>query len=232
MFRMRFVLLLAAAAAACDVKSPAAPGLGSGAALRVIVAAHGVSTVEVLVDRQMVATGLGFGATSDLVSLAPGAHHLLVRPAGSATVAGERWVLVDAGDTATAIAVDSSTVINPYVITDTGKVPAPGHTKLQVVHFAAGAPAIDVWRTQPDYDTLIRVMFPFAYRAASGYLQSTVGTWTIVVSHATTDSIPHAPPDTLLATGDIPIAADEAWTVVLLDGDSTGMQYRLVRDHH
>ncbi len=60
-----------------------------------------------------------------------------------------------------------------------------GKSKLRVVHLAGTAPQVDIWRTQPDYQTPIRVMFPFPYGAESSYLQSDPGTWTVFVTSTT-----------------------------------------------
>ena len=70
------------------------------------------------------------------------------------------------------------------VVGDTGAVPAAGMTKLSVINLAASAPALDVWRTQPDYTTPIRIMFPFPYGAQSEFVQSTAGAGEVIVTTA------------------------------------------------
>ncbi|MGI8496915.1 MAG: hypothetical protein ACR2OG_04940 [Gemmatimonadaceae bacterium] len=68
-----------------------------------------------------------------------------------------------------------------------------------------------------DYQTLIRVMFPFPYRAESPYLRSTPGDWSVVVSHA-------GATDTLAMTGPIAIASGHLRTVLVLDKSGGGVQ--------
>jgi hypothetical protein len=82
----------------------------------------------------------------------------------------------------TAVVIDSSTVLNPIALTDSGGIPAAGKTKLQVANFASLAGPIDVYRRQPDFDGLVDLMFPFDYRAVSGYVQSDPGDWQVLVA--------------------------------------------------
>ena len=101
---------------------------------------------------------------------------------------------------------------------------APDKSKLRVVHFAAEAPAIDVWRTQPDFPSLITIMFPFPYRAVSPYLQSDPGTWTVLVTTQRRDAmgIPVLG-DSVWATGSIEVPGGGLRTVVLFDREGGGI---------
>ncbi len=130
-----------------------------------------------------------------------------------------------AGDTTTLLAVDSNTVLNPWVLTDTGATVAAGKSKLRVVHFAASAPAVLFYRTQPDYPSLVSVMFPFHYREASPYLESTPGDWSVTMAteHYTIGGAPLLT-DTLYATGSIAVPAGTARTVVFMDAPGGGYQ--------
>ena len=198
--------------------------------LRVVQGVRSTPAVDVLVDGSVVLRNLAFGQVSGFVPVPSGTHVVLVRPAGTTGNTGQKTVSWAANIDYTIVAIDSSSIINPIVLTDTGAVPAPGMTKLRVVHFATNAPPIDVWRTQPDYQTLITIMFPFDYRAASPYLQSTPGVWSVVVSSQTLPVPPNAPPDTLLATGPISIPANGVRTIVLLDKGGGGLQARILED--
>ncbi len=108
--------------------------------------------------------------------------------------------------------------LGAVALSDTGAAPVAGRGKLRVVHLAAGAPAVDVWRTQPDFPTAVRVMFPFAYRAESAYVQSTPGTWTVFVTAAGQAAPVRA------ASGPIAVAGGEVRTVVLLDAPGGGVR--------
>ena len=193
------------------------------ASLRVLNASRDSKAVTVFVDGSQVGSAVVFAQLSVPIPITPGAHRMTFTPMAVAQSAGSFSASFSTGDTTIVIVIDSSTIIDPIVLTDTGSIVPLGASKLRVVHFAEHAPAIDVWRTQPDYQTLIRVMFPFPYRAASGYIQSTPGDWTVVVT-------PEGRTDTLLATGPITVPDGKSRTVLLLDGDSAGLQARIL-DH-
>ncbi len=101
------------------------------------------------------------------------------------------------------------------VIAPTGALVPAGKSKLRVTHSAGLAPAIDVYRTQPDFPSLVNVMFPFDFGAVSPYLQSDPGTWTVVVT-------PDNSTDTLYASGPIVVPDGERVSVVLVDSTASG----------
>jgi hypothetical protein len=123
-------------------------------------------------------------------------------------------------------------VLNPIALTDSGGVPAPGKTKLQVANFTTLSGPIDVYRRQPDFDGLVDIMFPFAYRAVSGYIQSDPGDWQILVaSEARVNGVPpDVPQDTLLIVEPISLTAGQAVTVVLLDKVGGGIDAVVTSD--
>ncbi|MDQ6885666.1 MAG: DUF4397 domain-containing protein [Gemmatimonadota bacterium] len=210
------VALSALALGSCR-RDPASPETGELAHLRLLAGAASAARVDVRVDGEMKLTGLPFGQLSAAIDLAPGAHSLVVVPAGSIIDVIGRTFLLGPGKITTVVAVDSAGGINPVVLSDTGAVAIAGRSKLRVVHLAEQAPPIDVWRTQPDYPALIRVMFPFPYRAESPYLRSTPGNWSVVVSHA-------GATDTLAMTGPIAIGDGHVLSVLLLDKPGGGIQ--------
>jgi hypothetical protein len=102
-------------------------------------------------------------------------------------------------------------------------------TKLSVINLAASAPALDVWRTQPDYSTPIRIMFPFPYGAQSEFVQSTPGTWEVIVTTASPPAPGEPDPRTsALATYSLTINANVAQTLVILDKPGGGVAVSLL----
>jgi hypothetical protein len=193
------------------------PGTGS-AAIRVVNASQGL--VDVLVDGQTVLHGLQVATVSNAISVTSGSHQVrLAGPGGSSA-----QVSIDAADGATRIAVvtPSASSLSASVLADTGAIVPVGKTKLRVAHLAAGAGSIEIWRTQPDFQTPIHIMTPFDYQATSPYLQSDPGAWEVFVTR---------PGDTtkLTTTGSITIPAGEKRTVVLLDSAGT-MRFRVIVD--
>jgi hypothetical protein len=200
--------------------------------LRVIQAAESTAALDVLVDGRVVINGLATGSISSVVPVSPGRRNVTFRPAGGAASPNLLQLAVVADSSYTAIVIDSSTVLNSVVLTDSGGIPAAGKTKLQVANFASLAGPIDVYRRQPDFDGLVDLMFPFAYRALSGYVQSDPGDWQVLVaSEARVNGVPpDVPQDTLLIVQPVSLAAGQAATVVLVDKAGGGIDAVLLRD--
>jgi hypothetical protein len=205
---------------------------GPTGSLRVIQAAESTAALDVLIDGSVAIPALGTGTISSPVALPVGQRTLAFRPLGGGISPVQLQLLVAADSQYTAVVIDSSTVLNPMELTDTGAVPAAGKTKLRVVNFAEVASPISVYRRQPDFEGLVSVAFPFDYRFAGPYLQSDPGNWQVLVA---TESNPGGPPanpplDTLLIVEPIPLAAGEAVTVTLLDRPGGGVEAVLVQD--
>jgi hypothetical protein len=222
--------LLAALGCSEDGQAPGPdPQTGS---LLVIQAAESTAAVDVLVDGGVVIAGLAPGSVSAPVPVSTGNRTIEFRPAGGATSPHSLQLAVAAGSSYSAVVIDSSTVLNPIALTDSGGIPASGKTKLRVANFVSLAGPIDVYRRQPDFDGLVDIMFPFAYRAVSPYIQSDAGDWQVLVAtEARIDGHPaDVPRDTLLVVDPIPLAAGQAVTVVLVDQPGGGIDAVLVRD--
>jgi hypothetical protein len=155
------------------------------------------------------------GILSTVLKVPAGTQSVMFEPIGGSATGSTQQMTFEAGRQYLLVTQDSLGVVVPSVIADTGAAPVPGKSKLRVIHSAALAPAIDIWRSQPDYDTLIRVMFPFGYRESSPYLQSDPGDWTVAVSHANVV-------DTLYRTTPINVGAGKLVTVIVLDSSSAG----------
>lgn len=120
------------------------------------------------------------------------------------------------------VALDSAGVLGTADFGDSNAVVPAGATKLRVAHFAQAAAPIDIWRTQPDYGTPIRIQFPFDYQDVSPYLQSTVGDWQVFVSTTVSD-IGDPIPDTLGMTSQFPVPDGESRSVVVVDDGDGGV---------
>jgi hypothetical protein len=193
------------------------PGTGS-AAIRVVNASQ--APVDIVVDGETVLHGLQVATVSDRINVASGNHQVrLAGPSGSSA-----QVAIDAPTGATRIAVvtPSSSSLSATVLADTGALVPAGKTKLRVAHLAAGAGSIEIWRTQPDFQTPIHLMTPFDYQATSPYLQSDAGNWEVFVTRAGSTT-------KVTTTGSVAIPAGEKRTVVLLDSAGV-MRFRVIVD--
>ena len=198
--------------------------------LQVIQAAESTAALDVLVDGQVVINGLAAGTVSPAVRVAPGQRNV----AFGRQVAHESAPVFSlhrlADSNYTAIVIDSSAVLNPAVLTDSGGIPAAGKTKLQVANFASlGRPD----RRLPPPARLRRLgrsHVPVCLPRSSGYVQSDPGDWQVLVaSESRVNGVPpDVPQDTLLVVQPVSLAAGQAATVVLLDGG--GIDAVLIRD--
>ncbi len=217
----RSLLLLGALVAGACTSDPVNNSNSTGSGFKAVnVAGPGAITVKV--DAVTVFTGVGQGLSTAFHGVTPGSHTIRIEQGMPTTRATEEDINFAVGDTLTIAAIDSSGNLGTGVLTDTGVVASPGHSKLRVAHYAAGAPPVDIWRTQPDFATPTRVMFPFPYLAVSSYIESTPGDWTVFVT-------PEGLTDTLVGLGPIPIGDGESWTVYLTDIADTLAMYG-VRD--
>ena len=214
-------LLLCLAAVACD--DPEAPTTTPATTLRVINAADG--PVDVLVDGQTLLRGLAAGAISGPLGVTAAQHSVQLREAGSSTSSSALAVTTAEGKVSTVYARSTGGGLGAASLVDTALVPGPGKGKLRVVHLAANAPALDVWRTQPDYQTFIRIQFPFPYEAAP-VVASTPGTWEVRVTLAGESTELVSP--VLATSGPIAVAEGELRTVVVLDAANGGVKLELL----
>jgi hypothetical protein len=214
-----FLLLpafLAVAACSDDAAGPDTGGNDDGR-LQVVPGVAALAAVDVVVDGQTRLTNVAYGVPSSPIALSLGQHQVKVVPAGTAPSAGGATVTLRAGDTTRVVVIGTPTAMTPVALGDTGAAPVAGKGKLRVSHLATNAPAIDVYRTQPDFPTFVRFMDPFPYLSSTPFVQSTPGNWVIRVTAKGTNQI-------LAESG--PIRVDELWirTVLLLDGPDGGIR--------
>lgn len=207
-----------------DTTPPAAT-----AAIRVLHAVVDVAAIDVFVDDSAVVTGLTQGVVSAFVPVADGARAIAFRPTGSGDALVPHSLALAVGDSLTVLTIDSGTVLNPWVLTDTGGVVPANRSKLRALHFAAEATALDIWRTQPDWPDPITFMFPHNYREITPYVESDPGAWTVIVSsrRRNQQGIPVLQ-DTLLLSAPILVPAGESRTVILLDAVGGGLAYQVI----
>jgi hypothetical protein len=168
---------------------------------------------------------LAFGEQSRPIPLSPGEHDLTFQPADT-THSLEALFNTMEGVSYSVFAIDTmvmgSVTILPIFVLDTA-VPAAGHAWLRLASFAAAAPAIDAYRTEPGSATLLASAAPLSFRAVTRYFDAAPGSWSVVISHA-------GATDTLLATGALVLGDGEAQTLVVLDSTPGAVTWRLLRD--
>ena len=213
------------AAAACGDEPTARQG--GDAVLRVING--GVAPVSVVVDGRTALGALAPGTISPALAVAAGGR--LVELRGAAGAVSSVQVAATPTDTPIVAVRQLGGRTEAAVLADTGRLVPAGASKLRVVHMAASAPPLDVWRTQPDFSTPITIAFPFPYAFASSYVQSRPGTWEVRVSRAFDSPDGRPTPggwDRALARLVVPVPERQARTVVILDAPGGGVRLALL----
>jgi len=214
--------VLVVAACSDDSTSPNTGGNTDGR-LQVIPGIAALASVDIVVDGQTRLSNAAYGVPTAAIALSLGQHQVKAVPAGTAASPGGTTVTLRAGDTTRVVVIGTPGAMNPVTLGDTGAAPVPGKGKLRVSHMAANAPAIDVYRTQPDFGTFVKFMDPFPYQAASSFIESTPGNWVIRVTKKGTTEV--------LAES-APIRVDALWirTVLLLDAPNGGIKITALGD--
>ncbi|MEP6620739.1 MAG: DUF4397 domain-containing protein [bacterium] len=184
------------------------------------------SPVEVSVDGTVVLTSISAGNIG-MAALAAGAHAVVMRPIGTGSPTNLNITTTASGVGTIAAVRSASGAVSSAVLDDTNSVVPAGATKVRVLHLAPNAGVIQVYRTQPDYQTPISWQFPFTYQATptslnAPFFQSTVGTWEVHVWQTPTDASGWANAPLKII---IPLASGEKKTIVILDNPGGGVRY-------
>ena len=221
--------LAAGALAACGDGPSAGQQATADAVLRVI---NGdVAPVAVVVDGSTVVASLAPGTISAALAVPSGARRVELRGAAGAVSSVD--VAATPTDTPTVAAQQLAGRTRALVLQDTGRIVPPNASKLRVVHLAAGSPSLDIWRTQPDWQTPITIQFPHPYGVASPYVQSGPGAWEVRVSRGS--GLPDGRPvaggwERALASLRVTIPAGQRRTVAVLDAPGGGVRLQVVED--
>jgi hypothetical protein len=223
--KARAWLLVAVTLAGCNNGN--VPPLPQASSLRVLHTIRGGPPLTVFVDGARGST-LAFGQLSRTTFLSPGQHELVLVPSDTS-----HSLIVDFTTTESVgysvFAIDSTAgathTVEPVIVPDTGALPAAGHSRLRIASFAAAAPAIDAYRTQPDSSGLLVSAQPLNFRAVTRHFDGAPGDWSVVISQA-------GMTDTLLATGSISIGDGQSRTAVVLDSIVGHVTWRLVPDRN
>lgn len=202
------VLAMAAILSAC---SSVVEPVTSDSGIMVANATNGPLDIEI--DGRRVTTGLSINGLSFVIGVPAESHRVrLLDGVGNAT---ELAVQTSPEALRTVVAYPrtapgAGTGISAAVLVDSGSFTPFGKSKLRVAHLAANAGGIEIWRSQPDFQSGVRIMTPFQYQATSPYLQSDAGVWEVWLTpvNGQTKS---------LSTGPIEIPSGERRTVLLLD---------------
>lgn len=198
---------LIALGACLDVTNPPDPDTQ----VRVINASGGA--IDISVDG-IVAISQADPAAVSLLGLTPGTHIVQFQTTSGAT--SSFTVTTVSGDVRESYVVSPTPTTLSSALLDTGGIVPAGKSKVRVIHLSQLAPAIDIWRTQPDFTTPTKIQTPFPYLSVTPFIQSDAGFWEVFITPA------GATAPRLLTTNQFQVEATGKRTIVLMD--SGGVQ--------
>jgi|GEM_PF-2513359 hypothetical protein len=218
-------VLILCSVAACDNAPTLVAHSGGEPALRIINAF--TAPVDVLVDGQVAVSGLAAGAI-DTIGPSLGAHTITLRASGKSS---SQSITTAAGALNTVAVVRSASgAVGSAILDDTNSVVPAGATKLRVIHLAANAGTLQVYRTQPDFGTPISWQFPFNYQPdptslSAPFYQSTVGAWEVRIWQTPTDASGWSTAPVKVI---IPLSSGEKRTILMLDKPGGGVRVEII----
>jgi hypothetical protein len=216
------VALALCAVGAVGCGSDAIEGVGELGTGRMQVINGAAMPIDVRVDGVVKVSGLSAASLSTALTLPVGSHAVQLVAAGS-TTGGASVTVVIAPDVRRVIAAtQAASGVGVMALADTGSLVGVGRSKLRVLNLAANAPPLDIWRTQPDYQMPISIMFPYAYRSGAT-VESTTGVWEVRVWPTGAGSWSSASSALTIAIGSAQLR-----TVVTLDAPGGGVKLQLL----
>jgi hypothetical protein len=194
------------------------------ARVRVFHLSTDAPAVDVLVNDAVTLTSLPYGGFTDFLPLPTGTHKVSVNVAGTAKEVLRRVYTLEAGLDYTILAVgrlDNGT-IQLLAMGDDQEDPAPGMSKVRVIHAASKAPAVDVYFTTPYVNlagqTPILTGVPFLGHTT--HLTVQAGLYQGRVAVAGTKNV-------AVDSGPIRLKSGEIRTLVALDPAAAGGQFQI-----
>jgi hypothetical protein len=196
------------------------------AQLRVIHASPDAPAVDVVVNNNFgapVLEDVPFPAFSGYMTLPAGAYNVKVTPANNAgVIVIDADVTLDAGKRYSAYATGTLASIAPYVLVDDNR-PVATAAKVRIVHAAPSAGRVDVYVTASGASiaNASPALTNVPFRAESGYLSLTAGSYDVTVTPTGTKTAAIGP-----AT--ITVANRGVYTAVARDAVGSGPPFGLI----
>jgi hypothetical protein len=174
-------------------------------------------TIDFLVDGQVAAVGVGFGAASPYVPMTIGSHRLQIRSTASGTT------LIDF---TRELSTGAFTLVPAPGLGESGALfiaddptPSASQARVRVVHAAAAPGPVSVYVTSPTADlaSATPVFSTLPFGLASQYVTLPPGTYRVRVTRA------GSPGEVLLDTGGVAVGGGAVRTWVLTDAPTGGL---------
>lgn len=227
MMRLTALLLAAAGtsvgASACNGSDANQPGPAGGSPAALQVVNGTAATVEVRVDGAVRQAALAPYSSSPSLSSSAGSRTVQLVATGAFTGTAQVVVQTDSGARETVAALPGSGLpLIAVTLPDTGYLVGANRSKLRIVHLAAASPPLTIWRTQPDFQTPVSIITPYAY-LATAIVESSAGEWSVRV-WPTGNGSWTSPASAITLT----IPAGQLRTVATMDAPGGGVQLKVI----
>jgi hypothetical protein len=210
---------LAALSLGCEGKTSGflVTGPTSNVRVRLVNALTSSQSLDLLVDNQAAASGVGFGSASQYATTSEGSHQLTARATGTGTnlVDFTRSLTNGSFSFVPAPGLGQSGAL---FLTDDPTSTA-GQSRLRVIHVAAAPGAISVYVTAPtaDLTSATPVVPSLSFASASPYVGVTAGTYRIRITRA------GSPSDVLVDLSNTTLGGGTVKTLLVTDASGGGL---------
>ena len=213
----------AAFAAGCSDDDDSNTGPATEAGMRVVHASPDAPSVDVLVDDAQVLTAVPYLGSSSYLDVPAGSRNVKVNAAGTSTTVIDADLPLTAGTDYTVIAGGSVSDIAPILLEDDRTAPPTGNIKVRAVHGAPGAPAVDIYVTEPgaDLQAATPALTNVPFGAASDYLTAPAGDYQVRVTPAGSKTV-------VIDSGPLTLAAGQVRTAIAVDSPGGGAPFDLL----
>lgn len=216
MKRTLALFLLAAAALSAACSNDDNTGLEGQGRLRIVHVSPDASNLDVVLDGDTVAD-LAYLGSSDYIQLTAGGHVMQISETNTTLALIDQDVTVADGADYTVIVGNTLAHIQALVLTDNNNTPPAGTIRVRAVHGAPGAPAVDVYVTDPGAD--LTLASPAASNVTFGqalpYFDAIAGTYEVRVT-------PTGAKDVIIDSGAFTLENGQVRTVIAVDAAGGG----------
>ena len=193
-------------------------GPSGGARVRVFNAVTSSSSIDFLVDGQVVAANVAFGAPSGYSALSLGSHRLQVRSTTTGTGLLDFTRDFTADGSFSLIPAPGLSQFGALFLSD-DPTPVAGQGRVRVVHVAAAPGPVSVYVTEPaaDLSSATPAIPALDFGAASAYVNVAAGTYRVRVTRV------GDPGDVLLDSGGLTVGSGTVRSLMLTDSPGGGL---------
>jgi hypothetical protein len=195
--------------------------------VRILEAAVGAPSVNILVDGTTVATNLGYGSATAYLTVKSGSRHVQAVPVGGGSPIFDQNLSLNSSGHQTVLLTGSSSSIQEVVLTDGGTTATTGDGHVRVFNASSTMGATDAYIVNAGTSIIgVQPVTPnLAFGADTGYQLVPVGNYEVFLTVPGTTSVNLATGPLNLATG-----TNSNQTVVAFDAAGGGFTYILFTD--